>query len=55
MSHFSFSTFIGILNELLSIQNVNVARFTRNVECDFLGDFQTLCAKEVTLKFGPNF
>ena len=30
-------------NELLSTQNVNVARFARNVECDFLGDFQTLC------------
>ena len=25
----------GIFNELLSIQNVNVARFARNVECDF--------------------
>ena len=30
-------------NELLSTQNVNVARFARNVEYDFLGDFQTLC------------
>ena len=35
-------TVFAILNELLSIQNVNVARFARNVECDFLGDFQTL-------------
>ena len=32
-------TIFGIFNELL---NVNVARFARNVECDFLGDFQTL-------------
>ena len=33
----------GIFNELLSTQNVDVARFARNVECDFFGDFQTLC------------
>ena len=33
----------GIFDELLSTQNVNVARFARNVEQDFLGDFQTLC------------
>ena len=32
----------GIFNELFSTQNVNVARFARNVKCDFLGDFQTL-------------
>ena len=36
-------TLFGIFNELLSTQNVNVARFARNVECDFFGDFQTLC------------
>ena len=36
-------TIFGIFNELLSTQNVNVARFARNVECDFFGDFQTLC------------
>ena len=36
-------TIFGFFDELLSTQNVNVARFTRNVECDFLGDFQTLC------------
>ena len=35
----------GTFNELLSTQNVNVARFARNVECDFFSDFQTL--------FGP--
>ena len=29
--------------ELLSTQNVNIDRFARNVECDCLGDFQTLC------------
>ena len=32
----------GIFNELLATQNVNLARFARNVKCDFLGDFQTL-------------
>ena len=30
-------------NKLLSTQNVNVARFARNVKCDFFCDFQTLC------------
>ena len=41
--------FFGIFNELLSTQNVNVARFARNVEWDFFCDFQTLC--EVCPKF----
>ena len=27
--------------QLLCTQNVNVARFARNVECDFFCDFQT--------------
>ena len=27
----------------LFTQNVNVARFARNIECDILSDFQTLC------------
>ena len=36
-------TIFGIFDELLAIQNVNVARFARNVECDFFCDFQTLC------------
>ena len=35
-------TILGIFHELLSTHDVNVARFARNVECDFLGDFQTL-------------
>ena len=35
-------TIFGIFNELLSTQNVNVARFARNVECNFFCDFQTL-------------
>ena len=26
----------------MSTQNVNLARYARNVECDFFGDFQTL-------------
>ena len=33
---------VGIFDNFLSTQNVNIARFARNVECDFLGDFQTL-------------
>ena len=37
-------TISGIFNQPLSNQNVNAARFVRNVECDFLGDFQTLCS-----------
>ena len=35
-------TIFGSLNELLSTQNVYVASFARNVECDFFEDFQTL-------------
>ena len=34
---------MGIFNELLSTQIVNVARFARNVERDFFCDFQILC------------
>ena len=34
-------TIFGIFNELLSTQNVNVARFARNVEWDFFYNFQT--------------
>ena len=33
----------GIFNNLLSTQNVNVARSARIIECDFFCDFQTLC------------
>ena len=36
----------GIFIELLSTKNVNVADFARNVECDFINDFQTLCIAE---------
>ena len=36
--------FLPFFNELLSIQNVHVARFARNVKCDFFCDFQTLWA-----------
>ena len=43
-SHFEW--IFGIFNELLSTQNVNVARFARNIECDFFGDFQTLWRRE---------
>ena len=38
-----FSPIFGIFNELLSTRNINLSRFARNIECDFLGDFQTLC------------
>ena len=31
----------GFFNQLLYTQNVNVARFARNVECDFFYGFQT--------------
>ena len=34
-------TIFGIFSELLATQNVNVARFARNVEWDFFCDFQT--------------
>ena len=33
------------INFSMSIQNVNVARFARNVEWDFFCDFQTLCSR----------
>ena len=36
-------TISGIFHKLLSTQNVNVARFARNVKCDFLTYFETLC------------
>ena len=39
-------TILGTFNHLLSTQNVNVARFARNVEWDFFCDFQTPCEKE---------
>ena len=36
-------TIFGIFNQLLSTQNVSVARFARNFEWDFFCDFQPLC------------
>ena len=33
-------TILGIFDELLSTQNVNVARFARHVECDFFVIFK---------------
>ena len=48
MSHF------GIFNELLSTQNVNIARFARNVECDFFCDFQTPCVLQLQIAFCTN-
>ena len=35
-------TVFGIFAQLLSPENVNVALFARNVECDFFCNFQTL-------------
>ena len=51
MSHFSKKnrqklTIFGNSNTLLSTQNINIARFARNVECDFFCDFQPLCSSE---------
>ena len=37
-------TIFGIFNELLSTQNVNVARFARNIKCDFFGRFSNTVA-----------
>ena len=37
--------FLAFFNELLSTQNVNVARFARNVEWDFFCDFRTPCTR----------
>ena len=37
-------TIFGIFNQLLSTQNVSVARFARNFEWDFFCDFQPLCS-----------
>ena len=48
MSHLNFWRFPTIF-VLLSTQVVNVARFARNVECDFFCDFQTLWATPTTL------
>ena len=43
-NHLKCRTWIlAFFNELLSTQNVNVARFARNVEWDFFCDFQTPC------------
>ena len=35
--------FLAFLRNFCQTQNVNVARFARNLECDILDDFQTLC------------
>ena len=35
-------TIFGIFNQLLSTQNINGARFARNIEWDFFYDFQVL-------------
>ena len=43
-------TIFGIFNELLSTQNVNIARFARNIKWDFFYDFQTMW---VDLNFSP--
>ena len=36
-------TIFGFFDELLYVQNINVARFARNVEWDFFCNFETLC------------
>ena len=47
MSHFKKLTIFGIFNQLLSTKIVNVARFARNIECDFFFHFQTLCGEDL--------
>ena len=42
--------FLALFNELLSTQNVNVARFARNVEWDFFCDFQTSWKGDTTIQ-----
>ena len=42
--------FLAFSNELLSTQNVNVARFARNVEWNFFCDFQTPCISLISRK-----
>ena len=39
--------FWHFLNELLFTQNVNEARFARNVECDFWSYFHTMCGATI--------
>ena len=48
----------GIFNQFLATQNVNVTRFARNVEWDFLCDFQTPWSwklKDEATDQNPNF
>ena len=44
-----------IFSTLLSTQNVSVARFARNVECDFFFDFQTLCYDAWSFRFAHHY
>ena len=58
MSHFQKPaklTVFGIFIELLSIQNVNVARFARNVECDFFVIFKHCVAFRVQIEMSSPF
>ena len=47
-------TIFGIFNQLLSTQNVNTARFARNVEWDFFCDFQTEFSQVATISVNPS-
>ena len=50
VAFFNFVKIDHFFNELFCpLKNVNVARFARNVECDFYYDFQTPC---VGMAFG---
>ena len=40
-------TIFGIFDELLSTQNVNLHRFARNIECDFLSGFHKIMGHPV--------
>ena len=48
-------TIFGIFNQLLSTQNVNVARFARNVECDFFGRFSNTVLKGTRCTYTSHF
>ena len=48
-------TIFGIFNLLLSTQNVNVARFARNVDWDFFCDFKHRVVEVVEMHLFPRF
>ena len=47
-------TIFGLFDELLSTQNINLARFARNLEWAFFCDFQTPCIRYLYRPYGEN-